>query len=268
MGGVFVCKQWRFGELSFSEVPRHIASRGTPNAEVSGDAAAVSTSGGRSTPGRRGRPVRAPRKLGVSRIVGAFQCEAERLLSTHRGRQPGVKRRRRQRFVGDHELETPPGEFARPDVPGGRHSERNRRGQPFAGHPPRLSSAVLDALRGTFSRMRGRLGLKMLPPTGFAPREDEVASSGCPHPLVTVQGFSTPGATRRRQGVSVLVQLWVNPSLTSGVRGGGEGEAKRTWSHPSAASVLFVRKPRLRPGPRTTRQPSRSLRRRRTGDAV
>lgn len=127
--------------------------------------------------------------------------------------------------MGDHGLETPPGGFARPDVPDGRHSERNRRGQPFAGHPPRLSSAVLDALRGTFSRMRGRLGPRMLPVTGSAPREDEVANSGCPHPLVTVQGVSSLGSTQRRQGVSVLVQLWVNPSLTSGVRGGGEGEA-------------------------------------------
>jgi len=35
----------------------------------------------------------------------------------------------------------------------------------------------------------------MLPATGFAPREDEVASFGCPHPLVTLQGDSSPGAT-------------------------------------------------------------------------
>lgn len=33
----------------------------------------------------------------------------------------------------------------------------------------------------------------------------------------------------------MLVQLWVNPSLTSGVRAGGEGKAARTASHPKAA---------------------------------
>lgn len=96
--------------------------------------------------------------------------------------------------MGDHVHETPPGGFSRPDAADGRHSEQGRRGPPFAGHPPRSSSAVLDALRGTFSRMRGRFGPKMLPLTGFTPREDEVASLATkPHPLVTIQGFPAPG---------------------------------------------------------------------------